>query len=177
MKNLIFKLTFILAFSMFAISSACGTCGCKAKKNTVNIKIDGMKCEAGCAMYIQNELENMKGVAQASIDFTKSEGEITLKKRTSDSDIVLFINELKGGAYKASIIDNATNQINLDPDLKSCSKGKSCCQKTGQKVATCDNKSKGCCASASKKIAKNDNSISEMTPGHSGCQKACCAKK
>jgi len=33
MKNLIFKLTFILTFSMFTISSACGTCGCKAKKN------------------------------------------------------------------------------------------------------------------------------------------------
>ncbi len=148
-----------------------------SQKNTINIKINGMMCQAGCAMYIQNELENMKGVVEASIDFNESVGEITLKKKTSESEVVSFINTLKNGAYKASIIDNTTNQINLNQEKKSCSKGKSCCQKTGKKVATCDNKSKGCCSGGAKKNIKKDNSISQITPGHNGCQKACCAKK
>ena len=51
-----------------------------SQKNTISIKIDGMMCQAGCAMYIQDELENMKGVVGASIDFNESVGEITLKK-------------------------------------------------------------------------------------------------
>ena len=163
---------FIITAALFFISFTSF-----AQKNTVNIKIDGMKCEAGCAMYIQNELENLKGVVEAKIDFKTSEGEIILKKRTSDTDVISFINKLKGGAYKASIIDEVTNQINLNQGTKSCSKGKSCCQKTGKNVNTCDNKSKGCCASTTKKIDKKDNSISESIPGHSGCQKSCCSKK
>jgi len=168
-RNSFFIITSALFFISFTLFS---------QKNTVNIQIEGMKCEAGCAMYIQNELENMKGVVEASIDFKQSEGTIILKKRSSETDVVSFINKLKGGAYKASIIDNTTNQINLNRGSKSCSKGKSCCQKTGQKVTTCDNKSKGCCAGGvKKKIVKKNNSISEMKPGHSGCQKACCAKK
>ena len=148
-----------------------------SQKNTVNIKIDGMMCQKGCAMYIESELEKMKGVVEASIDFNQSEGEIVLRKRTSKTDVVSFINNLKGGSYKAFLIDNTTNQINLNQGSKVCSKGKSCCQKTGQKVVACDNKSKGCCSGAVKKVVKKDNSISEMTPGHTGCQKACCAKK
>jgi len=157
-------------FFLFTFSSV-------SQKNIINIKIDGMMCQAGCAMYIQNELENMKGVVDASIDFNESVGEITLKKKTSETEIVSFINNLKDGAYKASIIDNTTNQINLNQGTKSCSKGKSCCQKTGKKVVACDNKSKGCCSGGAKKIIKKNNSISEMTPSHNSCQKACCAKK
>ena len=116
----------------------------------------------------------MKGVVEASIDFNKAEGEIILKKRTSEAIIISQINNLKGGAYKASIINNVTNQNILKSGNKSCSKGKSCCQKTGKKVASCDNKSKGCCSGGS---SKKNTSISQMTPGHSGCTKACCASK
>ncbi len=148
-----------------------------SQKKTMKIKIDGMKCQAGCAMYIENELNNMKGVVEASINFTESVGEIRLKNRTSEVDVVGFINKLKGGSYKASLINDLTNQINLNQGEKFCSKGKSCCQKTGKKVVACANKSKGCCAGATKKAVKKDNTISNMTPGHSGCQKACCANK
>jgi len=167
-----FKLSIVL-FLIFVFSSF-------SQKNTINVKIDGMMCQAGCAMYIENELEGMKGVVEASIDFNKSVGEITLKKRKSSSEkaVVEFINDLKGGAYKASIIDNATNQIKLNKGAKSCSKGSSCCQKTGKKVVTCDNKSKGCCSGGkTKKVINKENSISESVPGHTGCRKACCANK
>ena len=145
-----------------------------SQKNTVNVKIDGMMCQAGCAMFIESELEKMKGVVEASIDFNKAEGEIILKKRTSESNIISQINNLKGGAYKASVINNVTNQNILKSGNKSCSKGKSCCQKTGKKVASCDNKTKGCCSGGS---SKKNTSISQMNPGHSGCTKACCASK
>ena len=108
-RNSFFIITSTLFFLSFIVFS---------QKNTVNIKIEGMKCEAGCAMYIENELEKMKGVVEASIDFKQSEGEVILKKRTSDTDILSFINKLKGGVYKASIIDDATNQINLQQEKK-----------------------------------------------------------
>ena len=32
-----------------------------------------MMCQAGCAMYIESELEKMKGVVEASINFNKAE--------------------------------------------------------------------------------------------------------
>ena len=56
---------------------------------------------------------------------------------------------------------------------KQCSKGKSCCQKTGQANAECDNKSKGCCAGAKKK--KKKKSDKSTATSHVGCQKSCCS--
>ena len=148
-----------------------------SQNNTMKIKIDGMMCQAGCAMFIESELNKMRGVVEASIDFSDSTGEVVMKKRTSESSVLSRINKLKGGSYQASIINDATNQLMLNQGSKTCSKGKSCCQKTGKKVASCDNKSKGCCSGATKKIVKKDNSIANMTPGHTGCQKSCCANK
>ena len=165
-KNIfITTLMFMITFTLFA------------QNNTMKIKIDGMKCKAGCAMFIESELNKMRGVVEASIDFSDSTGEVVMKKRTSESSVLSRINKLKGGSYQASIINDATNQLMLNQGSKTCSKGKSCCQKTGKKVASCDNKSKGCCSGATKKIVKKDNSIANMTPGHTGCQKACCANK
>ena len=167
MKKNIFitALLFMISFIVFS------------QNNTMKIKIDGMKCQAGCAMFIESELNKMRGVVEASIDFSDSTGEVVMKKRTSESSVLSRINKLKGGSYQATIINNVTNQLMLKQGSKTCSKGKSCCQKTGIKVASCDNKSKGCCSGATKKIVKKDNSIANMTPGHKGCQKACCANK
>ena len=167
MKKNIFitALLFMISFVVFS------------QNNTMKIKIDGMKCQAGCAMFIESELNKMRGVVEASIDFSDSTGEVVMKKRTSESSVLSRINKLKGGSYQATIINNVTNQLMLKQGSKTCSKGKSCRQKTGIKVASCDNKSKGCCSGATKKIVKKDNSIANMTPGHKGCQKACCANK
>ena len=167
MKKNIFITALLFMISFIAFS----------QNNTMKIKIDGMKCQAGCAMFIESELNKMRGVVEASIDFSDSTGEVVMKKRTSESSVLSRINKLKGGSYQATIINNVTNQLMLNQGSKTCSKGKSCCQKTGKKVASCDNKSKGCCSGATKKIVKKDNSIANMTPGHTGCQKACCANK
>ena len=57
-----------------------------SQKNTINVKIDGMMCQV---YYVyRKRIEKMKGVVEASIDFNKAEGEITLKKRTSESNII-----------------------------------------------------------------------------------------
>ena len=131
--NRFFIITAALFFISFTLFS---------QKKTMKIKIDGMHCAAGCAMYIQNELTNMDGVVEANINFTESVGEIILKKRTKEEEVLSFVNDLKGGAYQASI---------LKDEVKSCSKGKSCCKKTGNKVENCDKKSSGCCSSSSSK--------------------------
>tara|TARA_B100001287_G_C22667050_1_gene523329 strand:- start:1082 stop:1585 length:504 start_codon:yes stop_codon:yes gene_type:complete len=167
MKKNIFITALLFMISFFVFS----------QNNTMKIKIDGMKCQAGCAMFIESELNKMRGVVEASIDFSDSTGEVVMKKRISESSVLGRINKLKGGSYQATIINDATNQLMLKQGSKTCSKGKSCCQMTGKKVASCDNKSKGCCSGGTKKIVKKDNSIANMSPGHTGCQKACCAKK
>jgi copper chaperone CopZ len=131
------KSFFIVASLLFFISFISFS-----QKHTMKIKIDGMHCAAGCAMYIQNELNNMEGVVEANINFNESVGDIILKKRTKETEVLAFVNDLKGGAYQASI---------LKAEIKSCSKGKSCCQKTGKKIADCDKKSSGCCTGSSGK--------------------------
>ena len=167
MKKNIFFTALLFMFSFIVFS----------QNNTMKIKIDGMKCKAGCAMFIESELNKMRGIVEASIDFSNSTGEVVMKKRISESSVLNQINNLKGGSYQARIINDVTNQIMLKQGSKTCSKGKSCCQMTGKTVASCDNKSKGCCSGATKKIVKKDNSIANMSPGHTGCRKACCANK
>ena len=72
----------------------------------------------------------------------ESVGEIIFKKRIKEQEVLAFVNDLKGGAYQASM---------LKEEVKSCSKGKSCCKKTGKKVNDCDKKSSGCCSGSSAK--------------------------
>ena len=115
-----------------------------SQDNEVTIKIDGMHCAAGCAMYIQDQLNKMDGIVEASIDFNESIGLVKFNDKTKQKKIINFVNELKGGAYNASIFKK-----------KDCSKGKSCCKVTGKKNAACDKKSSGCCSSSKRECSKS----------------------
>lgn len=42
-----------------------------AKMETANLEIEGMTCEMGCAKTIEGELNSLKGVKTASVDFDK----------------------------------------------------------------------------------------------------------
>jgi len=117
-----------------------------SQESTIKINIEGMHCAAGCAMYIENELNKMDGVVEASIDFNEKMGEIKFNNDIKKKDILKYVNNLKSGAYNASISKNKT---------QACSKGKTCCQVTGKKNKSCDKKALGCCSSSKKECSKS----------------------
>ena len=114
----------------------------------INLKIDGLHCAAGCARYVQTELNKNDGIT-ALVDFNNKQAIVEYDPNIySEDKIITIINGYQGGKkYKASLI--TSNPV-------TCSKGKKCCKNTGNPNPLCDNKSKGCCASAqcSKKIKK-----------------------
>ena len=159
----VFKLFFV-----FAISFTC------AQNNLLNVTIEGMHCAGGCAKMIESSLNQNQGIT-AAVDFNNASASIIYDSELfSDVQILAMINNYRGGKFKA--VSSSNNNVK-------CSKGSSCCQKTGKLNASCDNKSKGCCSSANTKATKkrskkrSDNSLSSMIPGHQGCTKSCCAKK
>tara|TARA_Y100001968_G_C19422852_1_gene752732 strand:+ start:570 stop:1082 length:513 start_codon:yes stop_codon:yes gene_type:complete len=146
-----------------------------SKSKYINVQIEGMHCAAGCAKSIERKLNNTEGLV-AMVNFTNSKALIEYDTQLfSDFDVVDIINNYQGGKFKASL---------LGVKKSTCSKGKQCCQKTGKSNPACDNKSKGCCAGSSKACASSkkkskqtNSSLANMIPGHSGCQKPCCASK
>ena len=134
---------------------------------SMNIKIDGMHCAGGCAKYIEASLNQNEGV-EAVVDFNNSMASIEYDTQLfSGNQILDMINGYRDGKFTASFI-----KTNSNDNVKQCSKGKNCCQKTGKLNPTCDNKNKGCCAGAKKK--KKRSSKSTVT-SHVGCQKSCCS--
>ena len=135
---------------------------------SMNIKIDGMHCAGGCAKYIESSLNQNDGV-EAVVDFSNSTASIEYNAQLfSGNQILNMINTYRDGKFTASLLNDKTANTS-----KQCSKGKSCCQKTGQANAECDNKSKGCCAGAKKK--KKKKSDKSTATSHVGCQKSCCS--
>ncbi len=106
----------------------------------INLKIDGLHCAAGCARYVQTELNKNDGIT-ALVDFNNKQAIVEYDSNIYSADkIITIINGYQGGEkYTASL-------MNDDPIV--CSKGPQCCKKTGKANPACDNKSKGCCASA-----------------------------
>ncbi len=136
---------------------------------SMNIKIDGMHCAGGCAKYIESSLNQNDGV-EALVDFANSMASIEYNSQLySGNQILNMINSYRDGKFQASLISDKSTNISTQ-----CSKGKSCCQKTGKANAECDNKSKGCCAGSKKK--KKKKSDKSTVTSHVGCQKSCCSQ-
>ena len=106
----------------------------------VNLNIEGLHCAAGCARYVQTELNKNDGVV-ALVNFQNKQAIVEYdSEQYSDKDIISMINSYQGGKkYTASLVNSQS---------QSCSKGAQCCKKTGKPNASCDNSAKGCCSSA-----------------------------
>ena len=145
-----------------------------AQNSSLNVAIQGMHCAGGCAKMIENSLNKNDGIS-AVVDFSNSSATIIYDSQLfSDTEIVEMINGYRGGKFTASLPANQS---------VTCTKGKSCCKKTGKKNAQCDNKNSGCCSSSNtskstkKKKNKTIGSLSGGIPGHTGCTKSCCSGK
>ena len=72
----------------------------------VEMTIDGMSCQVGCAAYIDEELEKVSGVVSANVSFENKLASITYDNSLiSEHDIVSAINSLKDSAYSVASVD------------------------------------------------------------------------
>ncbi len=67
----------------------------------LRLKVDGMHC-ASCALLIEEELEELDGVAEAKASFRKQQARVVVV----DASIVPAVLETIGGlGYRASVVD------------------------------------------------------------------------
>ena len=72
----------------------------------VEMIIDGMSCQVGCADYIDEELEKVSGVVSADVSFENKLASITYDNSLiSEHDIISAINSLKDSAYSVASVD------------------------------------------------------------------------
>ncbi len=93
----------------------------QVKLTNVEVKIEGMTCEIGCARLIQSKLYKTEGVNYASVSFEEEKGEITFDaNKISDSELKTIIEEIAGGdLYKVIQIekvlefDNVADKVSM----------------------------------------------------------------
>ena len=72
----------------------------------VEMTIDGMSCQVGCAAYIDEELEKVSGVVSADVSFENKLASISYDNSLiSEHDIVSTINSLKDSAYSVASVE------------------------------------------------------------------------
>jgi len=68
------------------------------KLTNLEVKIEGMTCEIGCARLIQSKLYKTGGVKFALVSFEEAKGEITFDaNQITDADIKMVIEKIAGG--------------------------------------------------------------------------------
>lgn len=85
-----------------------------ADLKSIEVEIEGMTCEIGCARTIQSKLSKVDGVTFAKVDFETKKGQFTYDaNKVSKNDIVEKIDRIAGGdVYSATNTKELTNIIN-----------------------------------------------------------------
>ena len=141
------KFKFFIILSFLVLFSTISFAQNTVESNLMSVKIEGMHCANGCAMSIQKKLNNTDGILEANVDFTSSVAMIEYNSSTDQTAILSLINEMKGGAYEASLVTSEKSE------KKACSKGKKCCKVNGKVNSDCDQKSSGCCSGSKKECS------------------------
>ena len=103
---------FLLASSVFLL--ACG--GAEEAHTTEEViveadakailTIEGMICEAGCASFIDKELEALDGVASVEVDLEAKTAEISFDQSIlSERDCIDLVNSVKDSSYSVSNVE------------------------------------------------------------------------
>ena len=72
----------------------------------VEMTIDGMSCQVGCAAYIDEELEKVSGVVSANVSFENKLASVSYDNSLiSEHDIISAINSFKDSAYSVASVD------------------------------------------------------------------------
>ncbi len=77
-----------------------------ANYKTIEVEIEGMTCEIGCAKTIESKLSKTKGVTYSKVNFEAKVGQFTYdENKISQEDIAKKIAGIGGGSlYKATKI-------------------------------------------------------------------------
>ena len=125
MKNI----TTILLIIITAFSFSCN----QSKKNetpkqevaanykSIEVEIEGMTCEIGCARLIQSKLSKVEGVTYAKVNFESKKGIFTFDSNKLDKEAITEkISNIAGGdlysVSKASEIDLIVKKTDNDND-------------------------------------------------------------
>lgn len=69
-----------------------------ANNKSIEVEIEGMTCEIGCARTIESKLSKVKGISYSKVDFESRKGQFTYDaNKLSEDDIVAKINGIAGG--------------------------------------------------------------------------------
>lgn len=69
-----------------------------ANLKSIEVEIEGMTCEIGCARTIQSKLSKLDGVTYAKVDFESKKGQFTYDaNKVNKSEIVKKIDGIAGG--------------------------------------------------------------------------------
>lgn len=82
-----------------------------ANYKSIEVDIEGMTCEIGCARTIQSKLSKVKGISYSKVDFESKKGVFTYdSNKISENDIVNKIDGIAGGdvysVIKTEKLDN-----------------------------------------------------------------------
>lgn len=99
------KIILILTMAFLAIS-----CNETEKKEvaavykSVEVEIEGMTCEIGCAKLIESKLSKVDGIAFSKVVFEEKKGQFTYDiNKLTKNDVILKINGIAGGdLYKVT---------------------------------------------------------------------------
>ena len=85
-----------------------------ADYKSIEVDIEGMTCEIGCARTIQSKLSKLDGVTYAKVDFESKKGQFTYDANTvSKNDIVKKIDGIAGGdVYSVTKTEDLPKIIN-----------------------------------------------------------------
>jgi len=133
-----------LFISLFAVScketsKSLNDAGAKASQSenlkNIEIKIEGMTCQIGCARTIESKLSKTEGVSSVAISFEDNLGKIVYDaNKISKDDITKQITGIAGGdTYSISSVKVISGSC-CSADLKTCMKK---CSETCSKEA-CD---------------------------------------
>jgi Cu+-exporting ATPase len=75
-----------------------------ASYKSLEVEIEGMTCEIGCARTIQSKVSKVDGVTYSKVNFEAKKGQFTYdEKKISKEDIIQKINRIGGGdLYKVT---------------------------------------------------------------------------
>lgn len=79
----------------------------KEKIETIEVSIEGMTCEIGCAKLIESKVHKLVGVTFSKVSFEEKTGQFSFdSNKISEEEIVKNINGIAGGdLYKVTSIN------------------------------------------------------------------------
>lgn len=112
MKTIKFLSILIVLFTIFSCNNGAKASAKNAAKITsakedlqsIEVNIEGMTCEIGCAKLIQSKVYKLDGVKESKVNFEEKKGIFTFdKNKISSEEITKKINGIAGGdLYKVT---------------------------------------------------------------------------